>query len=272
MLTIIKKTSRTLVFLILFQIVWAYDVQTQLILSDSMGKNIPATIILPETYKSGNDNYSVAYVLHGYGGDHTNWTMRTDIEDLADQYNVIIVCPDGAKDSWYFDSVNDANYQYETHIIKELIPFIDQNYKTNAHKNSRFITGLSMGGHGALFLAIRHPELFSAVASMSGGVDIRTSSHKWELETRLGPKEENELCWEEHSILGLVHKFPKEGLRILIDCGVDDIFIQDNRKLHKELSDVKIPHDYIERPGGHSWRYWNRVIGYHLFFFLEMKL
>jgi len=88
---------------------------------------------------------------------------------MADRYGAIIVTPDGGVDSWYFDSPVDPTYRYETFVTQELIPYIDKLYKTVADRSGRAIAGLSMGGHGALYLAIRHQELFAAAGSMSGG-------------------------------------------------------------------------------------------------------
>lgn len=77
------------------------------------------------------------------------------------------------KNSWYFDSPVDTAYRYETHISKEVVGFIDGHYRTRANKKYRAITGLSMGGHGALFIALRHSDIFGAAGSISGGVDLK---------------------------------------------------------------------------------------------------
>ena len=86
---------------------------------------------------------------------------------------MIIVCPDGGFGSWYWDSPVDAGSQYETYVSNELVTWIDSKYKTIKTRKGRAITGLSMGGQGALYLAFRHQDIFGAAGSMSGGVDIR---------------------------------------------------------------------------------------------------
>ena len=78
---------------------------------------------------------------------------------LPIDYDIIIVCPDGNKTRWYFDSPVDSSSQYETYISKELISEVDKKYNTNASKNGRAITGLSMGGHGALYIAFKHQDI-----------------------------------------------------------------------------------------------------------------
>ena len=84
--------------------------------------------------------------------------------EIADEKGIIFVCPDG-KDSWYWDSPKNPAYRYETFVSSELVNYIDRNYKTIADRKGRAITGLSMGGHGAMWLGIRHKDVFGAAGS-----------------------------------------------------------------------------------------------------------
>jgi S-formylglutathione hydrolase FrmB len=228
-------------------------------------------IILPTTYKKKKRHFPVVYLLHGYSGNYSNWITKVpDLTTYSDEYNLIIVCPDGAYASWYFDSpVNDAMH-YETYIGVEVPHYIDSAYRTIADKNHRAITGLSMGGHGALFIAWRHPESFSVAGSMSGGVDLKESVHRFEIEKVLGDTLQNSANWFNNSVLNIVEKQPTSPLSLIIDCGVDDIFIAGNRRLHQKLLSLKIPHEYIERPGTHSWEYWKYSVQFQLLFFKKL--
>ncbi|RMG21503.1 MAG: esterase family protein, partial [Methanobacteriota archaeon] len=172
-------------------------------------------------------------------------------------------------DSWYFDSPMDPTSQYETHIATEVVAFIDGNYRTLATREKRAITGLSMGGHGALFLAIRHPQIFGAAGSMSGGVDIRDSSKKWHLRQKIGSIKEFPQRWDSLTVITNIEKFQDAHLALIIDCGIKDMFLQMNREFHEKLLQAEIPHDYIERPGDHNWKYWNNAVRYQLLFFYE---
>ena len=100
---------------------------------------------------------------------------------MADTYGVIIVMPDGGFDSWYYDSPVEPTYRYETFVARELVEYIDSHYRTKAEPSARAIAGLSMGGHGALYLAIRHQNVFGAAGSLSGGVDIRPFPDNWNI-------------------------------------------------------------------------------------------
>ncbi|RYG47051.1 MAG: esterase family protein, partial [Chitinophagaceae bacterium] len=119
------------------------------VFSQAMKKNIPVMVIKPSGYKKGKEALNVVYLLHGYSGNHRQWLRDApQLTKLADTYNLLIVCPDGGFSSWYFDSPIDSSVRYETFITKELIAYIDQNYRTVGTRISRAISGLSMGGHG----------------------------------------------------------------------------------------------------------------------------
>jgi S-formylglutathione hydrolase FrmB len=144
---------------------------------------------------------------------------------------------------------------------------IDQSYRTITNRTGRAISGLSMGGHGALYLAFRHQDLFGAAGSMSGGVDIRPFPLQWNIAERLGDFATHHQNWEENSVVNMVHLLKPHSLALTIDCGTGDFFIQVNRKLHEELLYNNIPHDYTEREGAHTVEYWRNSLPYHMLFF-----
>lgn len=248
--------------------VFASKVDTLIVHSTIMDKDIKNVVIIPEGYQKSGMSYSVVYLLHGAGGNHKAWLSKAaEIKKYADLYQVILVCPDGDKTSWYFDSPVDEKMQYETYVSKELISKIDTEYNTIPNAKNRAITGYSMGGHGALYLGIKHPEVFGAMASMSGGVDIRPFPLRWNIAKRLGEYSGNKENWENNTVINLVYLLNGKDQKILFDCGVDDFFYDANVRLHKKLLERNISHDYIERPGGHTNKYWKNSIKYHLLFF-----
>lgn len=237
--------------------------------SKSMDRDIPCIIVLPDKYDKMNNQYAVIYLLHGYSGNYRNWSKKSDLGNYADMYNIIIVCPDGGYNSWYLDSPMDLNSQYKTYVGKEVIHYIDRNYRTIAHRNSRAISGLSMGGHGALYLALEFPDIFGAAGSMSGVIDLKFTTKKYELGEKIGSFEQFPERWEQFSVLGNAHKFKHSNTHLIIDCGVDDVFFESNRALHKTLLELNIPHDYSEKPGGHSWEYWINTLNFQILFFIQ---
>lgn len=241
-------------------------VDTIQIFSPSMKKNIKAVIITPDTYNSAKE-LPVVYLLHGYSGNHLDWIKKAaGFEKAADQYNMIIVCPDGGFASWYWNSPVDPGSQYETFISGELVSTIDAKYKTIKNRSGRAITGLSMGGHGALYLAIKHQDVFGAAGSMSGGVDIRPFPANWDMAKQLGTYKEQPERWEKNTVVNMLNLLTPNSLAIIIDCGTDDFFFKVNENLHQQLLYRNIPHDYITRPGGHTWPYWTNAVKYQFLF------
>ncbi len=237
--------------------------------SKSMSKTVPTLIVLPSSYDENlTKRYPVLYLLHGFGGNHLTWyRIRPDIQKLASLFDMIVVCPDGFKSSWYWDSPIDPSVKYETFVSKELVEYIDSKYRTNASRKGRAITGLSMGGHGGLWLGFRHQDVYGACGSMSGGVDIRPFPKNWEMAKRIGDSVTNSQNWENYTVINQLHLLTPNSIRIAFECGVDDFFYQVNENLHKELLYRKIPHDYTVRPGKHNSQYWKNALPYQMYFF-----
>jgi S-formylglutathione hydrolase FrmB len=246
----------------------AGEVDSILVFSNAMQKNIPCVVIKPSGYTRSTNRFPVVYLLHGYGGSQRQWiTLAPQLKNKADELNILIVCPDGGIGSWYLDSPIDSSYRYETFVSQELVNYVDKNYKTIADKAHRAITGLSMGGHGGLYLAIRNRDVYAIAGSTSGGVDIRPFPNNWDLKKRLGDTTCCKANWEKHTVINLVDNLKNKDLKLIIDCGLEDFFLNVNRNLHRKLMELKIDHDYIERPGAHNNAYWRNSIDYQLLFF-----
>lgn len=233
--------------------------------SAAMNKKIKTVIITPAGYATGKD-YPVVYLLHGFGDTYATWVTNVpSIKDDADAFRFIIVCPDASK-SWYYDSPVDPAFKYETFIAKELVPWIDGKYKTKKDRSARSITGLSMGGHGGLYLSLKHQDVFGAGGSISGGVDIRPFPNNWELAQRLGTYAKQPENWEQNTVVNLIHLLTPNSLALIIDCGTEDFFFKVNEQLHQKLMDRNIPHDYTTRPGMHNWDYFGKAVHYQALF------
>jgi S-formylglutathione hydrolase FrmB len=236
--------------------------------SKAMGVKIKAMVILPDkAFSAQAQRCPTIYLLNGYDGNEKQWPgIKSDLPKIADEKGIIFVCPDG-KNSWYLDSPLDKTSQYETFISVELIQYIDKNYQTLADRKHRAITGLSMGGHGALFNAFRHKDVFGAVGSTSGAVDIRQRGDNYGLVHLLGDITKNPKNWESLSILNQIEKVANGDLAIIFDCGVSDFTFPLNEALNKALWKKGIDHEYITRQGNHNAGYWRNAIDYHILFF-----
>lgn len=258
------------------------QVETFEVYSPSMKKTLKAAITLPENYSNSEGRFPVLYLLHGGSGAYSDWhekvTEENLVNKLADQYQIVIVTPGVGPASYYYDSPKMDSVRYETYLIKELIPFIDSNYRTLAKKESRAITGLSMGGHGAILLSAKYPELFVAAGSMSGVMNIDTRLWKVPDDFRnLRAEGQKQMLGQEltydapnfnpYTAVGWVEQMKENGLALIIDCGVDDFLIDTNRQMHALLLENGTPHEYIERPGAHTWKYWTEALPVHMLYF-----
>ena len=118
-------------------------------------------------------------------------------------------------------------------IGKEVPGYIDEHYKTIKDRKARAITGLSMGGHGGLFLGFRHADYFGACGSMSGGVDLNFSRNKFDVVKRIGDTINYASNWKNYSVINVVENYPKDSLAIIFDCGTEDFFYNNNHALHE---------------------------------------
>jgi S-formylglutathione hydrolase FrmB len=263
-----KRYLIAVLSLLYINLLFAGQVDTVSIYSNAMHRSYNCVIITPDSYKK-KENFPTIYLLHGHSGAYNNWIKRVPrLKDYADQYQVIIICPDGVYSSWYFDSPVDSTMKFETYISSEVPGYIDTHYKTIKDRRARAITGLSMGGHGGLFLGFRHSDFFGACGSMSGAlvIDYITDPH-YDVNKRLGDTITNRHYYRELSIMHEMEHFRKDSLAIIMDCGTEDFIVQMSREAHKKMLDLKIPHDYIERPGKHDWNYWANAIQYQLLYF-----
>ncbi len=261
------------------------SIDTISVYSPSMKKTLKAAISLPSGYEKGENRYPVVYLLHGGSGAFSDWhqkvTEKGIVNQMAEDHKVLIVTPGVGPASYYYDSPLLDSVRYETYMIQELIPFIDKNYRTLAQKESRAITGLSMGGHGAITLAAKYPTLFIAAGSMSGVMNIDTDLWKVGEEFRsLRKKGQIEMLgainyqgplFNPYTAVGLVDQLKNQKISLIIDCGVDDFLIETNRQMHSLLIEKKVAHEYIERPGAHTWNYWTEALPVQ-FFFLSKSL
>ena len=272
-------------FLLTFATARAARVDTLAIPSAAMHKTYRAAVVLPASYaKNKKANYPVLYLLHGAWGHFSDWLSKTPdkqlLHRLADENNLIIVTPEGETFSFYIDSPVKADSQFETYLTKEVIPAIDQAYRTVRDRKGRVITGLSMGGFGSFYLSARHPDLYCAAGSMSGALELSSANRNYtpdEVAWRnknllpiLGSEAENPAFFMANSVVNMADQIHKNGLPLIFDCGVDDGLIEINRELHRRLVYNHTPHDYTERPGAHNWAYWQNALPYQVLFLAQV--
>ena len=258
-----------LAILFLPSFLFAGKVDTLSLYSTAMKKEMKFIVVEPAT-KAPQKGFPVLYLLHGMGGSYDLWINKVPaLQAAADRFNCLIVCPDGGRTTLYFNNPLDSSYRFESHFIKELIPYIDKTYPTAKDRRYRAVAGLSMGGFGALFMASHYPELFAAAGSMSGALMVDPISKS--IIARSGDKTVDTSCcqinWNRLKEFNTADTTLKETIALALECGIDDYLLMANRAAHKRLSEMKIAHDYTERPGRHNWDYWQNAIDFQILFF-----
>jgi putative tributyrin esterase len=268
---ITRLLSVSFLTLILFICGYANSrVETVRFQSKLIGATLPYNVILPPDYdKSRTTRYPVLYLLHGLTGHYADWTTRSNVADHAAQYRLIVVMPEG-NDSWYIDSATVPTDKYETYILRELIPDVQQRYRTIEARYGRAIAGLSMGGYGAIKFGLKSPATFIFAASLSGAFGVTRFTEQdgnplWATSvTALGPPGSE--TRKANDLYELIAKLSPGQISSLphfyFDCGTEDWarHFSANRQLSELMYEKKIAHEYRELPGDHSWSYWDRQI------------
>ena len=227
--------------------------------SASLGSEQAATILLPSTYTASRRRYPVLYLLHGGGQDHTAFATRGWFRAQASR-EMIIVTP-GVGDSWYVNSAADPKAKYEDFVVKDLVAFVDSQYRTIASREGRAVAGVSMGAWGAMLLGLKHHQVFGAVGALSAPYGISRQDPNMDMKSRtqqrFGAPETAER--RERDPGTLVADIPLESVPWLyLACGNQDLFVADNRRFVERLTARKIPYEYRElSPFGHSWDVWD---------------
>jgi enterochelin esterase-like enzyme len=236
---------------------------------------IEYSVYFPPDYEKSQRSYPVLYLLHGYSDDETGWIQFGEAKYIADTAiqngeiaPCIIIMPDG-KVTWYCNSY-DGSDPWEDVFINSFIPFVEKEYRIRPEKQYRAISGLSMGGYGALMLSMRYPDMFSSCVAFSSGtrpdsdvIAMPDDEYKNLFGNIYGKNltKENRIseAWKSHSPLHLLESVDIDELksvRYYIDCGDDDFLYHGNSMLHIKIRQLEIPHEFRVRDGGHVWGYW----------------
>jgi S-formylglutathione hydrolase FrmB len=235
-------------------------------------------VYLPASYDAGAtsqpaQSYPVLYFLHGLGDNERTlfnsggWTLLDDLRRQHKMGEFLIVAPEGGR-TFYINSA-DGSARYSDFFLQEFIPLIETKYRTSKGPNNRAISGISMGGYGALRLAFAHPEMFSAVSAQSAAL-ITESPQELDTAARSGAPLGKLLAsvfgnpievshWKENSPFALAgrNQSALRRLAIYFNCGRDDNygFEKGAAALHEQLQKEGVKHEYHVYPGDHSLAY-----------------
>ena len=228
--------------------------------------------LVPECGEDSGVDHPVLYLLHGLFGSSANWLELTGLQSYLKERELIVILPDGG-DKWYTDGASAREDKFETSLIEELIPTVEKKFKASGRRERRAVAGLSMGGYGALKLALKRPELFAFAASMSGALNaarIVESTGEPAFEELLPSLREvfgddRSATRIENDLFAIARKIGAEAAAampyIYFDCGCEDGFLEVNRSFAALLGEKNMAFEYREIPGGHDWDYWDRRLG-----------
>ncbi|MDT5294265.1 MAG: putative tributyrin esterase, partial [Acidobacteriota bacterium] len=196
-------------------------------------------------------------------------SSRAHLADHAAPYPFIIVVPEG-RDAWYTDGSTVPNEKFESYFVEELIPDVERRFRAIASREGRAVAGLSMGGYGSLKFGLKHPEMFALAASMSGALAAPSWTPEQHLPDFVRPSVTRVYgaagteTRRANDIFRLVRELTPERTTALpyfyLDCGTEDFLIDSNREFSALLLEKKVPHEFRQLPGTHSWPYWDRQV------------
>jgi len=235
-------------------------------------------VYLPASYDAGAaehpaQTYPVLYFLHGLGDNERTlfnsggWTLLDDLRQQHKLGEFLIVAPEGGR-TFYINSA-DGSTRYSDFFLQEFIPLIETKYRIRKGRSARAISGISMGGYGAIRFAFSHPEMFSAVSAQSAALITETpqqldaANHSGAplgilLSTVFGSPIEI-AHWRENNpfVLASINQAGIRKLDIYFNCGQDDNygFEKGAIALHEQLQKKGVKHEYHLYPGDHSFSY-----------------
>jgi S-formylglutathione hydrolase FrmB len=222
----------------------------------------------PGIFPAPPEVFKPVYLLHGYTDSHTGFMYSFPLQELAIKHNVAFILPDG-ENSFYLNDYT-RNALYEDYITDELPEFVNKVFPLSKKREDITISGISMGGFGAIHCGLAHPELYGNILSFSAalitdgisklneGESNPVAPYEYyrhtfgDLKTLLGSR-------NDPKALAACLK-PEEAPRIFMCCGTDDFLYNDNLSFHETLESLGIAHAFVEERGMHEWEYWNRMI------------
>ncbi len=255
-----------------------------------LGQSVRYCVMLPPGYDTATASrsprrYPVLYFLHGLGGNEQTlfngggWGLTEDLRQQKRISDFLIVAPDG-KNSFYINSA-DGRVRYGDFFIREFIPYIESHYSIRRQRSARGVSGVSMGGYGALRLAFAHPELFSSVSAQSAALMAEPPR---QLAATQSPAQPSGLLgaifgnpidlrhWNQNSPFMVAKQnralIRATGLAIYFNCGREDDFGFENgaEALHRQLQAEGIRHEFHLYPGHHDSEYFLAHLGETLMF------
>lgn len=232
--------------------------------SDTLHTDVRVTVLLPKKRGQAPDTentYPVLYLLHGLMDSGESWLSHTGLAELVDEKGMAVVLP-SMGNSFYLDEPEGT--RYFTFLTQELPGYLGQIFPLSVKREETYIGGVSMGGYGSLYAALRKPEKFGRVFSLSGAVDIpRAASFSRVCGARLPEplRDRKSLSGGEYDLFTLLRRVEPGNIPpVLLVCGTEDFFFRDNRLLADEMERMGLNIRFVSDFGEHSWTFWRKML------------
>ncbi len=268
--------QRTLLLAILLLLTTLKSGAQELMVINSKNLKCNDTILVftPKTIVSA-DSLPTMILLHGWSGCYKDWSSHYDLQEISNRSGFRIICPDGFYNSWYLDNLDPSKMQWRKFFHEEFYPQMKTKY--SLVPKYTFITGLSMGGHGAINLFLDNPTLFRSAGSMSGVLDLRMTGLRKEFVSQIiGEYSEENKNYDKESALNRLEQYrkdyPTEAAEkvFVISCGYEDIYEKCALDFTYKCKEYNIPCIGTLNKGKHSWKYWGFTLEQHLWVFTKI--
>jgi S-formylglutathione hydrolase FrmB len=269
----INSTGIPRYFLLIFFLTsLAYgDIHHAKMYSQALADSNRIIVATPEGFdQTRRSGYPYIIMLHGWSGDETQWEEDSDLQMLANKYQILLVLPDGGYDGWWVNNKFQPGRDYETHIHEELKSWVNQEFNGSKKNQRHGIMGLSMGGFGSFVQALKFPRDYAAAASLSGVLDITIHPDSWNISNALGDYASNTSNWEANNPRHLSQRKPPWGQAdLLIICGRDDFAFAENEAVADQMKGLGYPVIFKEEAGAHSHAFWKAHVNTAIAFIVD---
>jgi enterochelin esterase-like enzyme len=233
--------------------------------SPIIGEDFSYRVYLPPGYmRETSRRYPVLYMLHGSGGNYTEWSdsflpEQADRMIASGEIPPMIIAMPGDGGQTYWANWSDDGPRWGDYVTEDVVSMVDQRYRTLTSPRDRAIGGLSMGGLGALNLAFQHPDVFGVVGAHSPSVRVQPDPALWFLK--------DQTFWDNNPIWLVEHRSGLESLSIWLDAGDEDVWLPNIEAVHQALTDQGLKHEWHVFPGPHEAEYWIEHVPDYLRFY-----
>lgn len=231
--------------------------------SATLGRDMQYRVIFPNNISVGQKLPAI-YLLHGGGGGFRDWSNYSDVARFAEQ-RLILIMPEG-HDSYYTNSATRPQDRYEDYIASDLISDVESKFPVAAGRQNRAIVGVSMGGFGAVKLALHHPELFVFAAGLSPAVDVPTRPFsvkrplQWRHHRSIFGPQDGQVQRDNDPFVLVRSADPAKVPYLFLSCGEQEGLLPANRKFAFLLQQRHVGYEFHAVPGGHDWNQWNEQL------------